>query len=46
METVSVNSEYLVSHVELEDEVAICKWMIKSRSWLEERRELNIGAER
>lgn len=46
METLLVNSEYLVSHVELEDEVAIGKWMIKLRSWLEERRELNIVAER
>lgn len=38
MVTVPVHSEYLGSHVELEDEVAIDKWIIKLRSWLEERR--------
>lgn len=46
METVLVRYDYLVSHVELEDKVAIGKWMIKLRSCLEERRELNVGAER
>lgn len=41
-----VYSGYLVHHVELEDAVVIGQRMVKLRSWLEERRELNIGAER
>lgn len=34
----TLHSEYLRNPVELEDEVAIDKWIIKLRSWLEERR--------
>lgn len=46
METVSVHSEYLGSHVELEDEVAIDEWIITLTSWPQDRRELNICSER
>lgn len=46
IENVLLHSKYLVSHVGLEDAVAVGEWMIKLRSWLEERRELNIGAEK
>lgn len=46
METVSVQPEYLGSHVELEDEVAIDEWIITLISWPQDRRELNICAQR